>query len=314
MLESPMSAGRRHAGFTLIEVLVVVGIIALLVAILLPALAGVRRAGVQTSSQSNLRQVSTFMVAYTQENVDSVVPSQFNYKYPGCPGCYRGKVRSVIGCDLGAMGEPNRGTWADILWTTSGIRPPQQVGADDFYLFEAPDRFFYEKYGAWADNPFRSSATNTRKDYRTADGAFPLPYDPAGFGADEIGAPGYFAANNFFNADPETPGWVEPVGSRAGIVSAAQIRRPSLSMYLVDSWAGLVIDPVPAAYNVVTSNPAIGGPSVQADFRYAGDVCLMLMLDGHISPFSAWETLDDLEGTAGPGGRMRARIRNLTAR
>ncbi len=60
--------GSRRDGFTLIELLVVVSIIALLIAILLPALAAVRGMAVRTQCQSNLRSVHQTFHAYATEN------------------------------------------------------------------------------------------------------------------------------------------------------------------------------------------------------------------------------------------------------
>ena len=60
----------RPAGFTLIEVLVVVAIIALLVAILLPSLQSARRQAKVMVCAANLRTAGTGLMYYTQANKD----------------------------------------------------------------------------------------------------------------------------------------------------------------------------------------------------------------------------------------------------
>ena len=74
----------RVAGFTLVELLVVVGIIAVLVAILLPVMGKARESARRTACLSNLRQVHAIFHIYAMENRD-LVPIGYRRKTPTDP-------------------------------------------------------------------------------------------------------------------------------------------------------------------------------------------------------------------------------------
>jgi len=75
---------RSKKAFTLVELLVVVGIIAVLVAILLPSLSKARAQAMTVQCQSNLRQLNVAIVAYSQDyqgNLPAPIPYGPGYIY-----------------------------------------------------------------------------------------------------------------------------------------------------------------------------------------------------------------------------------------
>ncbi len=168
---SAMNAYRRQ-GFTLIELLVVISIIALLIAILLPALGAARESARTIQCTSNVRQWATLYTAYSVDNNNKFMPQDqgaANQDWMGvledyseddagrtCPqaseaqgpdlgfGQYGGTNsmwRITLGSDVSDHREGSYGinTWASDVSDTPDNRLWRGPATRNYY-FESPDK------------------------------------------------------------------------------------------------------------------------------------------------------------------------------
>jgi prepilin-type processing-associated H-X9-DG protein/prepilin-type N-terminal cleavage/methylation domain-containing protein len=140
-----MKASNATRGFTLVELLVVIGVIALLAALLLPVLTGAKASARSAACKSNLRQLGIALISFSHDNEhypsdayrDTSISPFITYGWPAYLLPYVGSNTAVFRCSS---------TGPEFEWPTN--RSPKGY-AFPFNIDTGMSRFSYG-YNNWA--------------------------------------------------------------------------------------------------------------------------------------------------------------------
>ena len=121
---------RGVRGFTLVELLVVIGIIALLISMLLPALNRAREHAQEVQCLSNLKQIGMAAVMYANDNKGFMMPRYYNYNNAKVKGF---ALTSTFGPDVGRSAVAPQGV-ALLVPEPKGVARQKYLTGNDVFF------------------------------------------------------------------------------------------------------------------------------------------------------------------------------------
>ena len=287
-----------NRGFTLIELLVVIAIIAILAAMLLPALAAAKNRAWKISCASNMKQLGTGMIVYTGDHGERFTPAT----YFG-PGNFPGVTwDTCINRYIGGSA-PYSALTQNNLWPSRWCLPALWCPADRNPKTDPNGIFTYTWAGA-------------RRSYAENGTSTPAPQVNGKnlWGSMPHGVGAYVQAPDVNSVTLDPPGWrTAVVLAPAGTIMIAE--QPNVASIQGNNWASFCAGPdfnmhSPAGGNQFCYQVDSSKTSLNYDTTcYGGDVYKShgnqfnyLFHDGHVAAMKYTDTIGSIAfGSTTPG-------------
>lgn len=301
--------GGKKRAFTLVELLVVIGIIALLISILLPALTRAKEQANTVKCASNLRQIAEALISYSTDNRGRLIPDLVQAKagniYP--VGFFWANALVAQKYLVAPTGEVNPGAGSGIIPKTSNNVFVCPDGITDSFSLGAWNSTADPSVNLGGSEPWngngmaatpRSSYNNYAHFYHTNVSTGLLTARPP----DDVAtwyalnctvtnpvtgpaiAPGAVDSPFIWFQDPSGGGNVDPVLSNVALRrTLSQIKRSAAVVMVLDSSADNLTNPPVATY---PATARLAGRHGQPLNNGRDGICNMAFFDGHVQSVS----------------------------